>query len=407
MNNKLASLKDIELHLNKYDFDVGKSKNARWIDQKVTPDILSAIAESILNHREANPSEEFTMRTLWDDPKLSEIMTSHFSKPELTNSLAGNEYDKVISQPLLTLAYSRVIALRKQGRRNFYSLNTDTSILRFIAHRDVNSYKFLCLYIEKVLKDSGLLPSFNEFFTKAHDDKLTTNDYKILKKTFKDFIIKNTQINGEVEVNRIFTKVLNPLAVNNKSRGTDRGFLSKKVITYSNILYNQPNFRDLDKDKNLTREEYQSLLSIQPAYARFIQKAKNQVRERYNNCTEVSDGSELTSKTEIHHIFMAHERPQLAAHIENLINLTSNQHRNNAHPSADFKVVDPAYQKLCLQNKIRSTEKSVSLGDGFYNKEKLLEVLNEGFGEELFSDSNSFTEINLILEQYYNSRYHV
>ena len=147
------------------------------------------------------------------------------------------------------------------------------------------------------------------------------------------------------------------------------------------------------------------MLSVQPSYDRFIKKAKKQVRERYNNCSEVSDGSELTTKTEIHHIFMDHERPQLAAHVENLINLTSNQHRDKAHPSSDFRIISPEYQKICLHNKIRSIEASVKNGDGFYNKEKLLEVLNEGFGEELFSDSNSFKEIITTLDQLYYSRY--
>jgi len=68
--NNLSTLTDIQSHLNKYDFDVRKSHDARWIDQKVTPDVLSAIAECILLHRENNPEEIFTMRTLWDDPQF-------------------------------------------------------------------------------------------------------------------------------------------------------------------------------------------------------------------------------------------------------------------------------------------------------------------------------------------------
>ena len=41
----LASIEDIQNHLNNIDLDVRKSGNGRWIDQKVTPDVLSLTAE--------------------------------------------------------------------------------------------------------------------------------------------------------------------------------------------------------------------------------------------------------------------------------------------------------------------------------------------------------------------------
>ena len=36
--------------LSKYDYDVRKSGNARWIDQKCTPDVVNVIAECIINY---------------------------------------------------------------------------------------------------------------------------------------------------------------------------------------------------------------------------------------------------------------------------------------------------------------------------------------------------------------------
>jgi hypothetical protein len=38
----------IENYLNEIDFDIRKTNNARFIDQKVTPDVLSIIADCIL-----------------------------------------------------------------------------------------------------------------------------------------------------------------------------------------------------------------------------------------------------------------------------------------------------------------------------------------------------------------------
>lgn len=36
-------------HLNQYDFDIRKSRDARFVDQKCTPDIVCFIADCILN----------------------------------------------------------------------------------------------------------------------------------------------------------------------------------------------------------------------------------------------------------------------------------------------------------------------------------------------------------------------
>ena len=40
--------------LNKYNYDIRQSKNARWIDQKCTPDVISIIADCILEYTEYN-----------------------------------------------------------------------------------------------------------------------------------------------------------------------------------------------------------------------------------------------------------------------------------------------------------------------------------------------------------------
>lgn len=400
MANEIASVRDINIHFDHLDLDIRASRNARWIDQKVTPDILSAISEAILSHRQDSPDEEFTMRTLWNDPKLDEIMRDVFSKPSLNNPSASNEYDKVISQPLRALAYANIISMEKRSGRNYFKLNFNTPILRFIAHREINAYKYLCIYIKKVLIDSDQWLGFNKFLTKGQAGDLTSADYLALKKGFEIFTITNTPINKVTEVRRIFTKVINPLACELGVRGTFGGHLSPYKIKYSELLYNRENFRDLDKDKSLTREEFQFKLDTNPGFKYSISKSIKQARDRFKK-TELMDGSEVTDETVVHHIFMKHERPYLAGHLENLINLTPNQHVTKAHPAMNFLVIDSNYQKRFLVKKIMDTEKSEALRDGFYSKENLIEVLNIGLGVDVFDVADEYTYLVNKLDKLY------
>lgn len=406
MADSLVTLDHIRAHLDSIDLDVRVSQNGRWIDQKVTPDVLSAVADAVLNHRLGSPDKEFTMASLWEDPRLDEIMREVFSKPGLENPSANNEYDKVISQPLLALSYAKVIDLHKRSGRNFFKLNHSVGILKFIAHREVNAYKYLCLYLPKVLKDSGEWQYFDRFIDSGRAGIVSSSDYSELKNRFVAFTIKNTRINNEVEARRIFTKVLNPIACQYGIRGTYRGRLSPHKINYSELLYNRDNFRDLDKDKGLTREEYRQALNLNPAFKYTVNKAVKQIRERYAE-TELLDGSEITRETVIHHIFMKHERPFIAGHLENLVSLTPNQHVTKAHPSMNFSVIDPGYQKLFILKKVADTRQSENDRDGFYTKEGLIEVLNVGLGGNHFHESDSYSEITTKIGKIYLDRYSI
>ena len=99
--------------------------------------------------------------------------------------------------------------LREDGvvRNTIQFSVANMDILQYIALRERNAFDFLCLYIEKTLKDSGLWDSFETFFDEQTNDALQS-----LKDTFAAFCIKYTPINTAVEASRIFTKVLNPLA---------------------------------------------------------------------------------------------------------------------------------------------------------------------------------------------------
>ena len=87
------------------------------------------------------------------------------------------------------LGYSKVLNETKKSGRNYYTVN-DEKILKYISKRDSNALIFLKLYIEKVIKDSGLTYYFDNFFIKQDKDS-----YKLLKDAFNNFTIANTKIN--------------------------------------------------------------------------------------------------------------------------------------------------------------------------------------------------------------------
>ena len=235
-----------------YDYDIRKSGNGRWIDQKCAADVVTVVADCIYNYALQDEDGIFTTPEIWHCKYTVENVEAIFKKPGVESKAAKNEYDKFFQQPMEMLANANVLKKIKQGNRNFYKVN-NMAVLEYIALRERNALFFLKTYIEKVLKDSGINSVFEEFF-KAQ----TKDTYKTAKETFSSFIIKYTKINGVVECNRIFIKVLNPLAYFHNSRGTEKGRLSEQIITYDMLMYNRNNFRDVYAVKPKCINRYES-----------------------------------------------------------------------------------------------------------------------------------------------------
>ena len=229
--------------LQKKDYDIKKSHNARWIDQKCTPDVVSIVCDCILNYIDNNDDLEFTVADIWHNEYTRENVYEIFSKPDTESSKAENEYDKYFGQPIKMLGYSGILIERTVGKRNYYSVN-DRNLLEFLSLKERNSLIFLYLYNTKVLKDSGIYYVFESFF--ENQNKSTFSHMKV---AYENFIIQNTPINGVVECRRIFTKVLNPIAFCLKKKGTERGRISEFAITYDMLMYNRDNFRDVYANK--------------------------------------------------------------------------------------------------------------------------------------------------------------
>lgn len=367
-------------HLDSYDYDIRVSRNGRWIDQKCTMDVLSLIADCIIEFVGDDLEKEFTTNDIWFSPYAVENVQNIFSKPDPSKK-SKNEYDKVFGQSLKLLGYSRVLIETKAGNKNKYTIN-DLEILKFIALRDTNALEFLCMYIEKVLSDSGMKESFDEFF-----DKQTSDAYETLRNAFINFTKNNTKINGDLECGRIFTKVINPLAYKKRKYGTIKGRISKEPITREDIQYNRKNWRDInsEKPKNLSREEYPVATTDEMTDYK-IQKAKRMLRE-FNNAnrgamSEVDENGVFpNSATQMHHIFPVAEYPIIADYLENLIALTPDQHYLKAHPNNKTSVIDKDYQYLCLVCKTHRIKENLesTTQKHIYIFSDYLFVLNTGF----------------------------
>jgi len=321
-----------------------------------------------------------------------------FSKPDPTDKSTMDEYNKFFRQPLKMLAAAGV--LREDGKKNNtiqFSVENE-AVLDYLSLRERNCFDFLCSYIRKTLQDSGLWDAFESFF-----DMQTKEQYQNVKDVFRKFCWDYTPINNNAEPNRIFTKVLNPLAVLYKKRGTVGGALSKKIITLEDIKYNRTNFRDKDKDKNVSRQHAQLADKVQEdIYDYNVEKAKRRLRkfnDTFNNGrSEITDAMSIGQQaTHMHHIFPKNEFPVIADYVENLIALTSGQHLQKAHPAGKTQIIDKDYQYLCLLNKTESIRRNLleNFGEPLYDFYLFMFVLDTGLCTNYFKTlpENDFVQV--------------
>lgn len=375
---------DITNFINTNTYDIRITNNGRWIDQKCAADVLTVIADCIYNYCLNNLNKPFNTADIWYSNYAKNNVVEIFKKPEVDSDKAQNEYDKFFQQPMELLAAAKVLNKKKNGNRNVYSI-ANIDVLEYIALREKNALFFLKEYITKTLKDSDIYYLFSAFF-----DSQTSGNYLKMKKGFSNFTISNTAINGEVECNRIFIKVLNPLAYYKNALGTERGYLSKHIITYDMLMYNRNNFRDIyaEKPKDVTRKEYMQTRNIvvNEAYYKYQSiKAKNYLRlfnEQYrNNASEHYDEYRNGLATQIHHIFPESQYPEISYYLENLIALTPTQHLTKAHPKNNTREISETYQHLLLLSKTSRIQENLTNTETekIYEFSKLLYVLYVAF----------------------------
>ena len=388
MNNFIAS----------HTYDIRKTGNGRWIDQKCTMDELCFVADCVVVYLQEGGEQPFQSPDIWHTDYAIENVQNVFCKPDPTDDNTIDEYNKFFRQPLKMLAAAGV--LKEEGKNPIKFSVENKAILEYLSLRERNCMDFLCSYIEKTLKDSGLWDSFESFF-----DEQTPERYNEVKDQFVQFCLDYTPMNQRTEPRRIFTKVLNPLAIKYKKKGSEKGHLSKNIITVDKIKYNRTNFRDKDKDKNISRGDaaaQQAQKHKNDVYNYEVTKAKRRLKmfnDRYNSGrSEIVDRFSIgETATHMHHIFPQSSFPEIATYVENLIALTSGQHLQVAHPKGNTNTISKDYQYTCLINKTENIRKNImdDFGEPIYSFDDFMFVLDTGLRTDFFEglDNNDFNSV--------------
>jgi hypothetical protein len=120
--------------------------------------------------------QPFQLPDIWHTDYAIENVQKLFSKPDPTDKSTMDEYNKFFRQPLKMLAAAGV--LRENGKKkNTMQFSVENeAVLEYLSLRERNCLDFLCSYITKTLKDSGLWDSFASFF-----DEQTKENFKNAK----------------------------------------------------------------------------------------------------------------------------------------------------------------------------------------------------------------------------------
>jgi hypothetical protein len=350
-------------------------------------DELCFVADCVVVYLQEGGKQPFQSPDIWHTDYAIENVQKLFSKPDPTLKTTLDEYNKFFRQPMKMLAAAGVLKENGKVNNTIQFSVENQAILEYLSLRERNCMDFLCLYIEKTLKDSGLWDYFESFF-----DEQTKERFFDMKDAFIKFCIQFTPINTTIEARRIFTKVLNPLAVKYRSKGARGGILSRNIITLSDIKYNRENARDKRfKDKNVSRGDSATQKRDKDLYNYSVSKAQRRLRafnDKFNNgSSEVTDRFAIGEKaTHIHHIFPKNQFPIIADYVENLIALTSGQHLQKAHPAGNTQRIDIAYQYTCLICKTDSIRKNLleDFGEPLYSFEDYMFVLDTGLSTDYF-----------------------
>lgn len=392
---------DIVNYLNNQDYDIRKNNIARWHDQKCTPDVLCIVSDCISDYLNTNKVDTFKTSDIWFSEYTIKYVESIFKKPSPGKEIAKSEYNKFFQQPMELLAHAKILEKTKVNNRNHYKI-INKQLLDYISIRDKNALLFLSLYTEKVLKDSDMYSYFSDFF--SNPSKSTFNR---MKQCFERDMFKNTRINNKKEIDRIFPKVLHPMAFIKNTNGSKLGRMTKDTLTLDMIMYNRLNFRDIYsmKPKDKTRNEYLEEVGYQIDNRVLVyesNKAKKLLRifndSYFGSKSEIPDELSAGIATNIHHIFPANEFPEISGYVENLIALTASQHFQSAHPNNNTQVIDESYQQICLIAKADMIKKCYDdyPDDNIYSFDLFMDVLSIGLNDNKFNEIDFLDFKNVI-----------
>lgn len=394
MNIEEKYIKDF---INKHNYDIRISHNARFTDQKCIPDVVCAVAECIIEYIGDEKPINFSKDDIWHSEYANKLLSECFSKPDTENETMSSEYDKFFAQPMKMLSSAGVLSEEKVKGVNMYQV-LDYDILMFISMREKNALIFLDDYLSKVMFDSGCMPYFDDFFT--NQDK---RSFEALRDKLTLLYKKYTPVKGDYEPPRIYNKIINIMAFRRRKKGSIRGSLSNNPLTIDEIRYNRINWRDVEKPKGLSRQEYATQVgnSVE-SYSGYYERAVNQAKKFVRELEQYSEVHHYPSymATDAHHIFMKSEFPELADMPENIIALTGTEHYSYAHPNRNTQRTDPNYQMVCLLSKLDSIERNFQNGNDDYSLSDFTIVLNKGLDTNEFNVQMGYEGIKANLLKY-------
>ena len=132
----------IQEFLDEHDYDIRKTHNGRWIDQKCTMDVVCLVSDCIVEYTSGRNRKSFTVNDIWYNDYTVDNVQQIFSKPNPTEK-ASNEYDKYFGQPIKLLDAAGIIHGEKSGHGYVYSI-VNQDLLEYISFRAV-SYTHLTL----------------------------------------------------------------------------------------------------------------------------------------------------------------------------------------------------------------------------------------------------------------------
>lgn len=102
--------------INNHDYDLRKTHNGRWIDQKCAADVISFIADCILNYARTTQKEEFSSDDIQYFDYSNDNVRLLFKKPDTKSKEAASEYDKFFSATNENVCKCRYFNRRKNQR---------------------------------------------------------------------------------------------------------------------------------------------------------------------------------------------------------------------------------------------------------------------------------------------------
>lgn len=364
-----------------------------YFEQKITPDLLSFAAQCVLEFVGENTNVSFTDLDLRSLDFYKMIIRDFLSKPS-DSEKTRNEYNKVISYQLGFLTFSGV--LEEIGQRPKQYKIRDINVLKFIAVHERQSLLFIESYIEKFISDNNLQTQFD-----SYREDPTQRTYEKLKDDFYGWAKNNTNVRTDDKKHtfRVFNKIFNFYTHKHSLPGQYLSRVKPGPNPYMNLIYNRVNFRDKNKAKNISRNEFAESYdpSENSGYISYlIGKAKGDIRKRYPT-TEVTNSTEFPSEggdvVQIHHIFPAASFQEFASSRENLIAISPGQHNTHGHLGNTHRI-NPKFQIACLKVRLNEIEKCIENNDNFFSLESFVSMVNSGLKLNIGSnaDINSVKE---------------